>query len=802
MSGLQSTMSAVQGVVTTAFVAMGAAAVAFATSIATTGINFDAMREQANVAFTTMLGSGQAAQGMLNDLQAFAAKTPFEFPDLIRASQRLMAMGFQATAVIPTLTAIGDSVAAMGGNAELVDRVTTAIGQMNAKGKASGEEMRQLTEAGIPVWQMLADKIGVTVPEAMKRVSGSATKAAADGGMAWRVLSNGVLETIPKMRGGMASVAESGVSAATAISAITEGIEKRFGGMMDAQSKTWNGIISNIKDGFQQMSGTIMQPFFNMAKEQLAKVATAVGDFSKMLQNGEKITDAFATAIGDILPPEMLDAWIKFNDFMGDTLAVIKAIITPITSLISKFVKWQDVMIALGSIIAVAVLPIIGSVIAALSGFLLPIAGVIAAVVALRTAWDRNFLGIKTITQEAFGAIGKWFAATGIWKGNINETLYGANGIQPNIIKWSNFTKNKIGEWVQWGKDRFEQFKGDVVRIFTNWRDILITTYHDWADPVEDAIGKWTIGVRNMFKHWIDFFIGDLGVMNTKIIPLWEDLLGWWADHIQPWIDYGRDLVVGLWDGIKEQWGRFTSWFTQTWNGLVHSFQEFFGINSPSTLFHGYGVNMMEGLSGGIDAGKSIVDASMAAVSNSIDSIAPKLNNYYLDLLNAKNAALQLASMPTLPPPPVLYKTPVGGPANGSKMPPSSGGAVHPTSGGPQYSNLSSAVFELFGPNNKAIQNITAFANDAYKAITAKGQPQLQGSSAASLAFKEIGTGNVGGDSVGRVISAIMALVSELQSRGVDNQVNTKAIQRLVDALGNQSDGQIGSYVGIKAALR
>ena len=43
------------------------------------GIKTAASMEQANISFTTMLGSGQAAQNFLNDLQQFAAKTPSSF---------------------------------------------------------------------------------------------------------------------------------------------------------------------------------------------------------------------------------------------------------------------------------------------------------------------------------------------------------------------------------------------------------------------------------------------------------------------------------------------------------------------------------------------------------------------------------------------------------------------------------------------------------------------------------------------------------------------------------------------------
>jgi tape measure domain-containing protein len=168
--------------------------------------------EQTNIAFTTMLGSGEAAAKFLKELQDFAAATPFEFPDLVQASQKLLAMGFAAQNVIPIMTAIGDAAAGLGGGAAMIDRLTLAIGQMQAKGKVAGGEMRQLAEAGIPAWKFLADAIGVSIPEAMKMVEKGA------------------------------------VSSATGITAILKGMGTNFEGLMEQQSQTLLGKWSTLKD--------------------------------------------------------------------------------------------------------------------------------------------------------------------------------------------------------------------------------------------------------------------------------------------------------------------------------------------------------------------------------------------------------------------------------------------------------------------------------------------------------------------------------------------------------------------------
>lgn len=172
--------------------------------------------ETSEMAFTTMLGSAKAARDMLNTLADFAAKTPFELSGLTTATQQLLAYGFTAEEIIPMLTAVGDATAALGTGQQGIEAVTRALGQMQTRGKVSAEEMLQLTEAGIPAWEYLAEAIGTDTADAMDKVSDGAVKAS------------------------------------TGIKAITKGMERDFGGMMEKQSKTVEGLMSNLSDAIEQ----------------------------------------------------------------------------------------------------------------------------------------------------------------------------------------------------------------------------------------------------------------------------------------------------------------------------------------------------------------------------------------------------------------------------------------------------------------------------------------------------------------------------------------------------------------------
>lgn len=172
--------------------------------------------ETTEISFTTMLGSAEAAEQMMGDLADFAAHTPFELSGLQTATRQLLAYGFTAEDVIPMLTSVGDATAALGTGQAGIESVTRALGQMQTRGKVSAEEMLQLTEAGIPAWEYLAEAIGTDTAGAMQAVTDGA------------------------------------VSASEGIEAITSGMERDFGGMMESQSKTVAGLMSNLADAIQQ----------------------------------------------------------------------------------------------------------------------------------------------------------------------------------------------------------------------------------------------------------------------------------------------------------------------------------------------------------------------------------------------------------------------------------------------------------------------------------------------------------------------------------------------------------------------
>jgi len=267
-------------VVTRATAVAGAAL----TGLGGVGIKLAANFEQSQIAFTTLLGSAEEADRFLRELEVYARTTPFGFVGLQDTARQLLAFGFTADKVLDMITPIGDAVAAMGGNQQMLEQIVRALGQMQAKQKVSAEEMLQLTEAGIGAWQMLAEAIGVSVPEAMQMAQKGA------------------------------------ISSSVAIDAILQGMTKRFGGAMEAQSKTMIGQWEQLKDAMTTITRGMGQDIiriFGLASA-MERLNNAIGRFADLVSR-----EGFLGALRRAFPPWVQPVIIGIAGAIGGALVPV-----------------------------------------------------------------------------------------------------------------------------------------------------------------------------------------------------------------------------------------------------------------------------------------------------------------------------------------------------------------------------------------------------------------------------------------------------------------------------------------------
>lgn len=229
------------------------------------GFEFNAIKEESLIAFETMLGSAVKAKAFMSELTSFAAKTPFELPGLLQNTKQLLAFGFEAHKIIPMLTNIGDAAAGLGGRGETLEYIIRAIGQIQSKGKVSAQEMNQMAEQGIPAWEILAKHLGVTIPEAMKM---------GEAGM---------------------------ISAATAVPVLLEGMNQKFGGLMDKQSKSMRGMLSTMKDNMRISMGEIFEPLYEQVKRFMSSAMSGTTNaFTGMTSRLQAAVSRIAMVLSDI----------------------------------------------------------------------------------------------------------------------------------------------------------------------------------------------------------------------------------------------------------------------------------------------------------------------------------------------------------------------------------------------------------------------------------------------------------------------------------------------------------------------
>lgn len=111
--------------------------------------------EKQRVALEGILNSASEAQKMFNGLQAMALESPFQLRELVTFTKQLSAYGIEAQKLLPTVSMLADMSAGLGVD---MDRLILAYGQVKAASVLRGQELRQFTEAGIPMVDELAKR--------------------------------------------------------------------------------------------------------------------------------------------------------------------------------------------------------------------------------------------------------------------------------------------------------------------------------------------------------------------------------------------------------------------------------------------------------------------------------------------------------------------------------------------------------------------------------------------------------------------------------------------------------------------
>lgn len=251
-----------------------AAALSAAEGFISSGIEYNAQIEKYTTGFTNMLGSAEAAQQVMSQIQEDAAKTPFDVESLTKANQYLISAGENASYARNTIMALGDAVSATGGGNDELNRMSQNLQQIANTGKATTADIKQFAYAGIDVYGILADYTGKSTTEVQSMT------------ISYDLLTQAL----------QAASEEGG----------------RYYGSMDTQSQTMNGRVSTLQDNVKQLAGLL-------TGDLSSGVGVVIGNLNDMLVAAQEAykTDGWIGLAGAItgLTEPINTAKNAFKDF-------------------------------------------------------------------------------------------------------------------------------------------------------------------------------------------------------------------------------------------------------------------------------------------------------------------------------------------------------------------------------------------------------------------------------------------------------------------------------------------------------
>lgn len=220
--------------------------------------------------FEVLTGSAEEAGEIIEWVKEQAKATPFDVPGLIQASQMLMTWGLS---IQEWFTVVGDTAAAMN---RPITQVVNAVGTL-ATGQ-TGEAVRRFRDLGINLREYAQFEFD-----------------------AQGALVTPLSEAIPMVRQIMID---------------------RFGGMMESQSKTWSGVMSNMADTWQQFVQVVGQPLFESLNETLNELWEWVEANADSIEN-------FGRTLGSVFG-YVLDVLMRDLETLGKVINLVDDLATKI----------------------------------------------------------------------------------------------------------------------------------------------------------------------------------------------------------------------------------------------------------------------------------------------------------------------------------------------------------------------------------------------------------------------------------------------------------------------------------------
>ena len=246
--------NSIKGLAGPAKLAGAALATIGAVRVAKVGAEFESLK----LSLQSVFGSAEAGDAAFDRITQFAQESPFQVKDLTKAFIQLKSAGIEPTQEMLTTFADASSVAVDSlGAFEAMVRIT----QRSTGGGLGLEELTQISDRGIPVFEILAEKLG-------------------------------------RSRDQITEMGQSAQGAKVIMDALSEGMAERFGGTVALKMESLNQKLSNMNDAFDTLSSTFFE----------AGLGDGIKGIVDTITNGVRELDIFIRMLQSDMPRAFVTA--------------------------------------------------------------------------------------------------------------------------------------------------------------------------------------------------------------------------------------------------------------------------------------------------------------------------------------------------------------------------------------------------------------------------------------------------------------------------------------------------------------
>lgn len=515
------------------------------TSMVKMGIEGNASLETSITSWTTLLGTQEEAKKMMDDITKYAASTPFSKVGVDAMAKQLTNAGFAGQELFDQLTKFGNMGSAFGIQEDSLKEMVRQYSQVQMAQVAYTEDLNILQDRGIPIYKGLAEVMGVTVAE------------------------------VKKMAGEGKITADIYNEAINSIASNTEGA-------MEAQSKTFSGMMSTLQDVTSNIVTKIVEPLFNKVKESLDIAMPILDSFNGKLNDGQSFWVALKETVDEFLPS--LNPVMEIMENLGE------AITTGLGWIMDNGETLIGIVISLGTAMLVLnVANMIQGMVEAYKAWKIATEGMTIAQWLMNTALLANPIGLVV---AAIAGLIVWLVY--LWNTNdgfrdaVTSAWNKILEVGKNVWNWiSNFFTVSIPNAINTAINFFSQLPTKIGTFLSN----SITKMSQF---VRDLGSKGLEAAKNLISN----ITSGLSGLPSKMFEI------------------GKNIIQGMINGVKNMASKVVDSVKGVVNNAISGAKKLLGIHSPSRVFMEIGEYTSEGMAIGIEQNEDMVQKASENMVN------------------------------------------------------------------------------------------------------------------------------------------------------------------------------------------